>query len=130
MELLSLLETLIEKKLIVIIPLNESNPPVIGKRNSEKQTSELISVDNGKEKITLGYKNVNWCDANGRQIYWTIHCAESKIPINKNLTYWFTVSQELKNLEKINLNLKKKYDLENNKYLLGFLLVFRCLSDF
>ena len=100
MELLSLLETLIEKKLIVIIPLNESNPPVIGKRNSEKQTSELISVDNGKEKITLGYKNVNWCDANGRQIYWTIHCAESKIPINKNLTYWFTASQELKNLVK------------------------------
>lgn len=102
MEILSLLDTLIEKKLIIIIPINDSNSPVIGKRNAMKTAPEYISIDNGKEFITLGYRNVNWCDAKGRQIYWTMHCAEKTIPVNKTLTCWFSVSQELKGLVKNN----------------------------
>lgn len=108
MELLSLLETLIEKKLIVIVPFKDSPSPVIGKRNSQKQAPELISIDNGKESINLGYRNVNWCDSSGRQIYWTIHCAEKVIPINKNLISWFTISQELKDLVKNNFKTEEE----------------------
>lgn len=117
MELLSLMETLIEKKLIVIIPFKDCSAPVIGRRHSIKQAPELITIDKGKEFISLGYRNVNWCDSSGHQIYWTIHCSEKEIPIHKNLISWFTVSQELKDLVKNKFRTKDEIRFRNQQRL-------------
>lgn len=97
-ELVSLMEVLIKERLIVIIPYRDSPSPVIGKLNAKKTAPEYISIDNGKEFITLGYRNVNWRDKDGNQIAWTNFCSDDVMPMTKLLTPWFSVSQELRDL--------------------------------
>lgn len=112
-EIASLINLLIEKRLIVIIPYRDCPSLVIGKPNSILCKSKLISIDNGKEFISLGYHSANWLDANGEQVAWPVYCSESTFPINKLLTHWFTVSQELKDLVKNNF--KSEEDIRFEK---------------
>ena len=97
-EIVSLIQLLIEKRLIVIIPYRYRPSLVIGKPNASWYKPEVISIDNGNEFITLGYRNVNWLNAEGKQIAWTKYCSDDEIPMTKLITPWFTVSQELKDL--------------------------------
>lgn len=99
-EIVSLIQLLIEKRLIVIIPYRYRPSLVIGKPNASCHKPEVISIDNGKEFITLGYRNVNWLSADGKQIAWTKYCSDDELPMTKLITPWFTVSQELKDLVK------------------------------
>ena len=112
-ELVSLIQLLIENRLIIIIPYEDSPSSVIGKKNSKKINSELISIDDGKEFISLGYRNVNWKSALGEQLAWINICSEDIMPMAKTLTSWFTVSQELKDLVKNNF--KSEEDIRFRK---------------
>ena len=97
-ELVSLIQLLINNRLIVIIPYEDSPSPIIGKLKATKKAPGLISIDDEKEFITLGDRNVSWCDKDRNQIAWTNICSEDIMPMAKTLTYWFSVSQELKDL--------------------------------
>ena len=99
-ELVSLIHLLIKERLIIIIPARDCPSPVIGKRHAVKTAPELISIDSGRGFITLGYRNVNWCDKDGHQTAWPVWLPLEALPVDKLLMPWFSVSQELKNLVK------------------------------
>lgn len=107
-ELMSLIDTLIKRKLIVMIPFCTDNTLVIGAEESKWLEPEIISV-NGFEKICVAERRIDWFDAGGRQKY--MHCAlpEQKYPMGGIFNMAFTVSQELKNLVKNNF--KSEEDL-------------------
>ena len=107
-EIVSLIQLLIEKRLIVIIPYRYRPSLVIGKPNASCHKPEVISIDNGNEFITLGYRNVNWINAEGKQIAWTKYCSDDELPMSKLITPWFTVSQELKDLVKNNFKTEEE----------------------
>ena len=93
-ELLSLIDTLIRQKLIVMIPFCVQNTLVIGAENSNWLAPEIISV-NGTERICVAERNINWVDSIGRQKY--MHCVipEQKFPIGNIFNMSFSVSEEL-----------------------------------
>ena len=107
-ELMSLTDTLIKRKLIVMIPFCTDSTLVIGAEESKWLEPEIISV-NGVEKICVAERRIDWFDAGGRQKY--MHCAlpEQKYPMGGIFNMAFTVSQELKNLVKNNF--KSEEDL-------------------
>ena len=72
-----------------------------------------ISIDEGKEFITLSERNVNWLNAKGDQIAWPKYCSDKALPMSELLTPWFTVSQELKDLVKNNF--KSEEDIRFEK---------------
>ncbi|MBR3569045.1 MAG: hypothetical protein IKN94_12310 [Salinivirgaceae bacterium] len=98
-ELMSLIDTLIKRKLIVMIPFCTDNTLVIGAEESKWLEPEIISV-NGVEKICVAERHINWVDAGGRQKY--MHCAlsEQKYPMGGIFNMAFAVSQELEDLAK------------------------------
>lgn len=112
-EIVSLIKLLIEKRLIVIIPYRECPSLVIGKPNSKWHKPDCISIDEGKEFITLSECNVNWWNAKGEQIAWPKYCSDKALPMSELLTPWFTVSQELKDLVKNNF--KSEEDIRFEK---------------
>ena len=93
-ELLSLIDTLIRQKLIVMIPFCIQNTLVIGAENSKWLKPEIISV-NGTERICVAERNINWVDSIGRQKY--MHCVipEREFPIGNIFNMSFSVSEEL-----------------------------------
>lgn len=95
-ELLSLIDTLIRQKLIVMIPFCIQNTLVIGAENSKWLEPEIISV-NGTERIYVAERNINWVDSNDQQKY--MHCVipEQKFPIGNIFNMSFSVSEELNN---------------------------------
>lgn len=105
-DLISLVDILIKKKYMVVIPFWTDDIPVIGKKNAIKVSRSRIDIDNNNnnnnnECISLGYRNVNWFDARGNQIYWPHELSEQELSISVfNLS--ISISQELKNLVKHN----------------------------
>lgn len=116
-ELVSLIHLLIKERLIIIIPARDCPSPVIGKRHARHTAPELISIDNGKEFITLGYRNVNWCDRAGHQIAWPVWLPLETLPVDKLLMSWFSVSQELKDLVKNNFKTEEDIRYQNQQWL-------------
>lgn len=114
-ELVSLIHLLIKERLIIIIPARDCPSPVIGKRHARHTAPELISIDNGKEFITLGYRNVNWCDRGGHQIAWPVWLPLETLPVDKLLMPWFSVSQELKDLVKNNFKSEEEIRYRNQQ---------------
>ena len=84
---------------------------------------EEISIDNGKEFITLGYRNVNWLNAERKQIGWTKHCSDNVLPMNKLLTPWFVVSQELIDLVKNKFKSEEDIRFRNQQILTWFSII-------
>ena len=107
-ELVSLIHLLIKERLIVIIPARDCPSPVIGKRLAKQTDPELILIDNGKEFITLRYRNVNWCDRAGHQIAWPLWLPLESLPVDKLLMPWFSVSQELRDLVNNDFNTEEE----------------------
>ena len=98
-ELLSLVDFLIKKRYIILIPGGYSEALVIGAQDARWHKNETLAV-NGNEHICLAERYVNWFDANGNQKYWDCHFEEQQLPISKLLMPWFSISQELKTLVK------------------------------
>ena len=116
-ELVSLIHLLIKERLIIIIPARDCPSPIIGKRHAVQTAPEFISIENGKEFITLGYRNVNWCDRAGHQIAWPVWLPLETLPVDKLLTPWFSVSQELRTLVKNNFKSEDEIRYRNQQLL-------------
>ncbi len=98
-ELVSLINMLIEKRYLVIIPLESSPELIIGRKKSKWYKPGLIVVDDN-EYVQVDTRMFNWKNSNGEQTYWPISCPENTLPVGKTIYSWFTVSQELKDLVK------------------------------
>lgn len=98
-ELLSLIDTLIKQKYLVLIPYCSKNILVIGAREAKWHEPSCISV-NGNEFICIDDHNENWLDAKGQQLYWSYIFTEKGLPIGDIFNIAFSVSQELKELVK------------------------------
>lgn len=101
-DFVSLINYLIDNRLIVTIPFRESIPLVIGKEKSEYGRNCIV-INNGEGIITADQEFFNWYE-NNQQAYWPCTVSEEYMPISKTLTSWFSVSQELKDL--VNHNFK------------------------
>lgn len=99
-EIVSLINSLIEKRLIIIIPLVSDDVLVIGREQSRYGNKMDTLVVDEREIVEVGSDMFNWRSTTGEQIYWPISCPDSVIPFGKIFNYWFTVSQELKDLVK------------------------------
>lgn len=98
-ELLSLTDTLIKQKYLVMIPFCTEDTLVIGAEESRWDTLDYISV-NKDELICVADHYVNWLDAKGQQLYWPHVFTEKELPIGNTFNIAFSVSQELKELVK------------------------------
>ena len=100
-ELLSLIDTLVKQKYLVLIPFCMESTLVIGAEESRWHELETILV-NGNEYICVADRNENWFDANGQQKYWPCKYSERELPIGNTFNMAFSVSQELRDLIKHN----------------------------
>ena len=100
-ELLSLIDTLIKQKYLVMIPFCTEGTLVIGAEESRWLKPEVILV-NGNEHICVADRRENWFSAIGEQKYWPCAYSERDLPIGNTLNMAFSVSQELRELVKHN----------------------------
>lgn len=110
-DLISLVDILIKKKYMVVIPFWTDDIPVIGKKNAIKVSRSRIDIDNN-ECISLGDCNVNWFDECDNQIYWSHELSEQELSISV-FNSSISISQELKNLVKHNF--KSEDEIRFNK---------------
>ena len=106
-DLVSLINMLIEKRYLVIIPLESSPELIIGRKNSKWHKPGVVVVDD-REYVQVDTKMFNWMNSNGEQIYWPVSCPEETLPVGKTIYSWFTVSQELKDLVNNNFKLEEE----------------------
>ena len=100
-ELLSLIDTLIKQKYLVMIPFCTEGTLVIGAEESRWLKPEIILV-NGNEHICVADRMENWFSATGEQKYWPYKYSERDLPIGNTFNMAFSVSQELRELVKHN----------------------------
>ena len=115
-EFVSLINYLIEKRLIVIVPFNESVSLVIGKEHSRWGKHGVIIVNDGEGYITPESNYFNYFE-NNQQAYWPCVGSEELVPLSKVLRSWFTVSQELKEMVKNNFKSEEQIRFEKQQFL-------------
>lgn len=99
--LLSLIDTLIKKKYITMIPFVTDDILVIGAKKSRMVCLDFISV-NGNETICLADRNENWFDASNPQKYWPCTFTDNELHIGSIFNVAFSVNEELRTLVKNN----------------------------
>lgn len=107
-EMVSLINMLVEKRFLTIIPLESSPDLVIGRKKSRWGNKPGIVVVDESEFIQADRHMFNWLNASGEQIYWPIGCSEKVLPVGKVIYSWFVVSQELKELVKHNFKTEEQ----------------------
>ena len=100
-ELLSLIDTLIKQKYLVMIPFCTEGALVIGAQESRWLKPEVILV-NGNEYICVADRMENWFSATREQKYWPCVYSDRELPIGNTFNMAFSVSQELRELVKHN----------------------------
>lgn len=100
-ELLSLIDTLIKQKYLVMIPFCTEGTLVIGAQESRWLKPEVILV-NGNEYICVADRMENWFSTTEEQKYWPYKYSERELPIGNTFNMAFSVSQELRELVKHN----------------------------
>lgn len=99
--LLSIIDTLIKKKYIMMIPFVTDDILVIGAKKSRMVCLDFISV-NDNETICLADRNVNWFDAFNHQKYWPCTFTDNELHIGSIFNVAFSVNGELRTLVKNN----------------------------
>lgn len=97
--LLSLIDTLIKKKYITMIPFVTDDILVIGAKKSKMVCLDFISV-NDNEVICLADRNENWFDASNHQKYWPCTFTDNELHIGSIFNVAFSVNEELRTLVK------------------------------
>lgn len=114
-EMLSLIRTLIENRLIVLIPVNYRGADVIGRRKYRLARPGWIELEDAM--IDVDSNMGNWFDNNHQQTYWPNRYTEQELPVSQYFDCWFTVSQELKELVKQNFKSEEQVRFEKQQRL-------------
>lgn len=107
-ELLSLIDTLIKQKYLVMFPFCTESTLVIGAEESRWLKPEIILV-NGNEYICVADRMENWFSPTEEQKYWPYKYSERELPIGNTFNMAFSVSQELREL--VNHNFKSEEEV-------------------
>lgn len=99
--LLSIIDTLIKKKYIMMIPFVTDDILVIGAKKSRMVCLDFISV-NDNETICLADRNENWFDSFNHQKYWPCTFTDNELHIGSLFNVAFSVNEELRTLVKNN----------------------------
>lgn len=121
-ELLSLIDTLIKKKYITMIPFITDNILVIGAKEAKWFRREIISV-NGNEAICVADRNENWFDASDPQKYWPCTFADDELHIGNIFNVAFSVNEELRTLVKNNFKSEEEIRFKKQQRLTWFSIV-------
>lgn len=98
-ELISLINYIIEKRLITLLPINTREVHVLGRQKSRLARQDYIEVDDAM--LEVGSNMGNWIDKSSyQQTFWPSCFSEQQLPISKYLECSFSISQELKDLVK------------------------------
>lgn len=100
-EFVSLLQHLIDNRLLIPTSFNGSTPLVVGKEKSCWGKQGTIVVNEGEGIITPEHDFFNWFEK-GQQAYWPCECSEEPFHISQLLTSCYTISEELRDLVKHN----------------------------
>lgn len=95
-EFLSLIDTLIQQKHLIMIPCQESNTFVYGAEQNNWQQMDVLFV-NKNERVSFEFPK-GWYNAKGEQIRWPIYFTDNELNIGNKFDLAFSVSQELKDL--------------------------------
>lgn len=114
-EMLSLIHTLIVKRLITLIPVNSRGADVIGRRTYRLDRPGWIELEDAM--IDVDSNMGNWFDNNNQQAYWPNRYTEQELPVSQLLDCWFTVSQELKDLVKYDFKSEEQVRFEKQQRL-------------
>lgn len=120
--LLSLIDTLIKKKYITMIPFITDDIIVIGAEKSKWLRREIISV-NDSEAICLADRNVNWFDASYHQKYWPCTFTDNELHIGNIFNVAFSVNEELRTLVKNNFKSAEEIRFKKQQCLTWFSIV-------
>lgn len=115
-ELLSLIDTLINQKYLVMIPFCTDDTLVIGAEESKWLKPDFIVV-NGVEQICVAERHENWFDAKGEQKYWPNVFSERELPICNTFNMVFAVSQELRELVKHHFKSEEEVRFKKQQWL-------------
>lgn len=99
-EFLSLVDTLIQQRHLIMIPCQQSNTFVYGAEQNNWKEMDILFV-NKNERISFEYPK-GWFNAKGDQIRYPIYYTDNEINIGNKFNLAFTVSQDLKDLVKHN----------------------------
>lgn len=120
--LLSLIDTLIKKKYITMIPVITDDILVIGAKESRWLRREIISV-NDNEAICVADRNENWFDASDPQKYWPCTFADDELHIGSIFNVAFSVNEELRTLVKNDFKSEEEIRFKKQQRLTWFSIV-------
>ena len=112
-EFLSLVDTLIQQRHLVMIPCQKSNTFVYGAEQNNWQQLDILFV-NKNERISFEFPK-GWFNVKGEQIRWPIYFTDNDLNIGNKLNLAFTVSQELKDLVKNNFKSEEQIRFEKQQ---------------
>ena len=96
-ELISLINYLIDNRLITILPINVKEVHAVGRHHSKPYRPGYLEVDDAILEVDSNMGN--WIDkVTNQQTYWPNCYTEKELPISAFFECWFSVSQELKDL--------------------------------
>lgn len=114
-EFLSLIDTLIQQKHLIMIPCQKSNTFVYGAEQNNWQQMDVLFV-NKNERISFEWQQ-GWYNADGKQIRWPINFTEKELNIGNKFNLAFSVSQELKDLVKNDFKSEEQIRFERQQLL-------------
>lgn len=117
--LLSIIDTLIKKKYITMIPFVTDDILVIGAKESKWLRPDFISV-NDNEVICLADRNENWFDASNPQKYWPCKFSDDDLHIENIFNVAFSVNEELRTLVKNNFKSEEEIRFSKQQWATWF----------
>lgn len=112
-EFLSLIDTLIQQKHLIMIPCQKSNTFVYGAEQNNWQQMDVLFV-NKNERISFEYPK-GWYNTKGEQIRWPIYFTDNELSIGNKFDLAFSVSQELVDLVENNFKSEEQIRFEKQQ---------------
>lgn len=100
-ELVSLVQLLVKERYIIQVPINDSTPAMIGRKNSKWNAPDILYINGGQETVFYHISSFCWKKGNGDSLYYIpVLGFEYNLPIKETLFQYYTISQELRNYVK------------------------------
>lgn len=113
-EFLSLVDTLIQQRHLIMIPCQQSNTIVYGAEQNNWKEMDILFV-NKNERISFEFPK-GWFNAKGEQIRYPIYYTDNEMNIGNKFNLAFAVSQDLKDLVKNNFKSEEQIRFEKQQF--------------
>lgn len=114
-EMISLVRTLIDQRLITLIPVDTRGSDVIGRQKYKLARPGWIQLEDAM--IDVDSNMGQWVGSLEQQTYWPSRYQEKDLPASQYLDCWFTVSQELKDFVRHNFKSEEEIRFRKQQHL-------------